>query len=92
MLRGASAPEQQPWKEKGVVSENKSSGRGREEKKNASKDQRPAEVGLLAGLLSELRAANKRGIVGIVSCLPSVLNDYVLTPSGENGKDTKVGN
>lgn len=44
--------------------------RGRDrERKNASEEQGLAEVGLLAELLSWLKAANKGGIVGIVSCL-----------------------
>lgn len=39
------------------------------ERKNASKEEGLAEVGLLAELLSKLSAANKGGIVGIVSSL-----------------------
>lgn len=50
-------------KEKGVAIEQKPW-----ERKNVSKEQGTAEVGLPAGLLSKLRAANKGGIVGIVSC------------------------
>lgn len=51
-----------------MVREQKPSER-RERGKNVSKEQGPAEVGLLAELLSKLRAANKGGIVGIVYCL-----------------------
>lgn len=67
-------------KGKGVVREQK-------REKNASKDQGPAEVGLLADLLSKLRAEHKGGIVGIVSCRPVYLNnDYLLTPRGKKGE------
>lgn len=65
-LNSQTAPAKEPWKEKGVVRQNKSSER---EKKNASEDQGPAEVGLLAELLSKLKGW-RRGILWIVSWQP----------------------
>lgn len=72
--------------------EGNGSGERTKERKNASKDQGPAEVGLLADLLSKLRAAHKRGMVGIVSCQPVCLNGYMLTPRGKEGKDIDLRN
>lgn len=64
--------------------------RVKREKKNASKEQGLAEVGLLAELLSKLRAAHKGGNSWDSFQLYNALNDYVLTPRGQRGEGHTV--
>lgn len=71
--------------EKGVVREQKAWKR-REREKNASAEQEQAEVGLLAKLLSKLRAANKGGNSLHSFLLKNALNGYMLTPRGQRGE------
>ena len=63
------------------------------EKKNASKDQGLAEVGVLAELLSKLRQWTGRGGGGNSwdSFLPNnALGAFMLTPGGERGEGRKA--